>query len=715
MARQPLLVLLVVACLLLLPGSALAAGHHYHPGSAGAGDPYFPLDGNGGYDVRHYDLDIRYNPATDKLKGVATITAHATQDLSRFDLDFIGLTVRSVTIDGDSAKFRRDGQELIIRPRHGIADHASFVVRIRYDGIPQLIVDPALGANGWFHTDDGAVVVGEPHVAASWFPVNDHPSDKASYRFHITVPKGTQAVANGIFTGKTTKHGWTTWNWDAREPMASYLATAEIGKFAIDAYHQDGIRYWDAIDPDLLGPVATPHTGTQFAISQKADLSYKRLERTINVPGGGADLSFWVTGETEFPWDFMFVEAHTAGLDDWTTLPDLNGHNSQDTGFSCPLWLGFHPFLAHYQTENGDGTCSPSGTSGAWWAATGARDGWEQWDVDLSAWAGKTVEVSISYASDDVVQRNGLFVDDIVSSTGAGTTSFEADGDALDGWTVPGAPAGSQPNPNDWIVGTVADTPPNSGQIARASFARQPEILAFEASNFGRYPFSAGGGIVDDLPGVGFALENQTRPVYAREFFTDNINADDVVVHELAHQWYGDSVALKRWQDVWLNEGFATYAEWLWSEREGLGTAQDNFDFWYSVFADDDPIWQLTIGDPGPNDLFDFQVYFRGAMTLHQLRLTVGDAAFFKTLQQWAKTRGGGNGTTPQFIKLAEKISGQDLDPLFQAWLYSPTKPFVPAPLVAGRRLQLDLRHAPVSVRSLYERYGKGVTLDTGR
>ena len=419
-----------------------------------------------------------------------------------------------------------------------------------------------------------------------------------------------------------------------------------------------------------------------------------------------------MTGETEFPWDFMFVEAHTAGLDDWTTLPDLNGHNSQDTGFSCPFWLGLHPFLAHYQTDNGDGTCSPSGTSGAWWAATGARDGWEQWDVDLSAWAGKTVEVSISYASDDVVQRNGLFVDDIVSSTGAGTTSFEADGDVFDGWTVPGAPAGSQPNPNDWIVGTVADTPPNSGQIARGSFARQPEILAFEASNFGRYPFKAGGGIVDDLPGVGFALENQTRPVYAREFFTDSISADDVVVHELAHQWYGDNVALKRWQDVWLNEGFATYAEWLWSEREGLGTAQDNFDFWYGIFADDDPIWTLPIGDPGPDRLFDFAVYVRGAMTLHQLRLAVGDAAFFKTLQQWAKTRGGGNGTTPQFIRLAEKISGQDLDPLFQAWLFDPTKPFVPAPLVHGATVRVDLRHAPPAAQSLYQRYGHGIRLD---
>ncbi|HSS36832.1 MAG TPA: hypothetical protein VLR93_11210 [Patescibacteria group bacterium] len=340
MPRSVLVLLCVAISLLILPGAALAAGptHHYKAGSPGAGDPYFPLDGNGGYNVGHYDLAISYDPTTARLKGVATIEAKATQDLSRFDLDFDGLTIRSLTIDGHGAKYRRDGQELIVTPRHGIPNHQAFTVKVRYDGTPKLIDDPALGANGWFQTDDGAVVVGEPHVASTWFPVNDHPTDKASYTFHIKVPSGTQAVANGVLLGKTTKHGWTTWNWDAREPMASYLATAEIGKFVIHAYRQAGIRYWDAIDPDLLAPVATPRTGIQFAISQQADLSYKRLAHTIAVPIGGANVSFWVTGETEFPWDFMFVEAHTLGQDDWTTLEDVNGHSSQDTGASCPFW-----------------------------------------------------------------------------------------------------------------------------------------------------------------------------------------------------------------------------------------------------------------------------------------------------------------------------------------------------------------------------------------
>ena len=152
-------------------------------------------------------------------------------------------------------------------------------------------------------------------------------------------------------------------------------------------------------------------------------------------------------------------------------------------------------------------------------------------------------------------------------------------------------------------------------------------------------------------------------------------------MHELAHQWVGDSLAVRRWRDIWLNEGFATYSEWLWSEKEGLGTAQQIFDFFYNDFiADDDPWWQLVIGDPGPDLLFEFPVYFRGALTLHQLRLIVGDEDFFRILRTWAQVRAGDNVTTPEFIRLAERISGEDLDELFDAYLYTPGKP----PLLAG-------------------------------
>jgi len=675
--------MVVVLGLALAPGTAQAGGVRYTPGAPGAGDPYFPLDGNGGYDVRHYLLDVKYAPESDLLAGVATISARATQSLSRFNLDFEGLTVRSIKVDGDPARWRREGGELTVTPRRGLREGRAFTVVVRYDGVPRTLPD----GSGFIHTDDGSVIIGEPDVAATWFPVNDHPIDKASYTFRVTVPAGLEAVANGVLESRRTEGRWSTWVWQAREPMASYLATATVGEFDLRSYRADGIRYWDAVDSDLYEPLAEPRTGEGFAISQPADASYKRLARTIAVPAGGADLSFWVVRDTEPDWDFMFVEAHTVGADDWTTLPDGNGHTSDALGNPCPFWLSLHPFLSHYQTDNGDETCAPTGTTGAWHAASGASDGYEQWTVDLSAWAGRSVEVSISYASDEVVPFAGLFVDDVTVSTGAGTTSFEDDGDPLDGWTVPGPPPGTSENVNDWVTGTVDDIPPPAGTAIDGSFDRQPEIIDFLAQTFGPYPFSAAGGIVDDADSFGFALENQTRPIYALAFFSDPVSGDSVVVHELAHQWYGDSLAIARWQHIWLNEGFATYAEWLWSEREGLGTAQEIFDFLYDVaFPEDGPFWQVVIGDPGPDSLFDSAVYTRGAMTLHQLRLTVGDRDFFRILRTWAQSRRGDSVTTTEFIRLAEAISGRRLGALFDTWLFTPRRPdLAPATAAASK------------------------------
>jgi hypothetical protein len=664
---------------LLVAGAAPAGGWKhasFTPGAAGAGDPYFPTDGNGGYDTKHYLLDLKYTPATDVLDGVATIDAVATQNLSRFNLDLQGLTVHSIEVDGRRASWRRDGTELIVTPRDGIRDRDKFTVEVKYRGVPETLED----GSGFIHTDDGSLVIGEPHVAATWFPANDHPSDKASYTFRVAVPAGLEVVANGELKGRSTKNGWTTWLWDAKEPMASYLATASVGEWELRSYRHRGLKIWDAFDPDLWDPTGSPRTGSQLAISQVGQPSFKRLMRTIAVPTTGADLSFWIKRDTEFNWDFVFVEAHAAGSPNWTTLPDLNGHTSQYTGFVCPYWFGLHPFLEHYQTDNGDGTCSPTGTTGQWWAVSGDSGGaYEQWKVDLGAYAGSNAEVSITYASDDLVQLSGAFVDDIVVSTGVGSTSFENDGNTFDGWAVPGAPAGSAPNPNDWIAGTEADTPPPVGTVVDASFARQGEILDFEASIFGDYPFSAAGGTVDDLSSIGFALENQTRPIYAKAFFTDTFSGDSVLVHELAHQWFGDSLTVKTWRNIWLNEGFATYAEWLWSEHDGLATTQEIFDNFYFGIPPDDPFWQVIIGDPGPDLLFDISVYWRGGMTLHQLRLAVGDRDFFKIIRKWAQSREGDNVTTKEFIRLAEQISHEDLDELFDVWLFTPGRPELPA------------------------------------
>ena len=645
------------------------------PGASGVGDRYFPKDGNGGYDVRHYDLDLRYQPASDRLSGLATISATSTKKLSRFNLDLVGLKVNSIKVDGKRAAWSRKGHELRVRPHKAIGKREKFRVKVAYAGVPV-----GLEGAGFVHTDEGALVIGQPHVAASWYPVNDHPTDAASYTFHITAPQGRSVLSNGNLVKKATKNGLTTWTWYARDPMASYLTTLAIGGYDTKSYTADGIKYVDAIDSDLLEAVAVPTDGSQFAISQQANSAYKRLQHTISVPADGATIDFTMTRDTETDWDFVFVEAHTVGQDDWTTLEDVNGHTTQETGNSCLEWPDLHPFISsHYQTVDvGAETCTAEGATGEWWGASGASDGPEDWQVDLGEFAGSTVELSISYVGDGSVPLPGVFVDDVQVSTGEGTTSFES---GLEGWTVPGPPAGSPGNENDWIVGDADAVPESTGDIAAASLARQPEINGFLADAFGPYPWPSSGGIVFDTPGLGFALETQTRPAYAPDFFTDSVSGDGVVVHELAHQWFGDSVRLNRWRDIWLNEAFATYAEWLWSEYDDLGTAQENADFWYSNWEADDPFWQLPIGNPGPDGLFDNPVYYRGALTLHALRLQVGDDDFFEIVKSWPQARAGKTGTTAQFIATAERISGEQLDDLFELWLYSPGRP--PAPTLA--------------------------------
>lgn len=228
---------------------------------------------------------------------------------------------------------------------------------------------------------------------------------------------------------------------------------------------------------------------------------------------------------------------------------------------------------------------------------------------------------------------------------------------------------------------------------AKESVERTPEIVDWLAGRFGRYPFSSmGGSVVNE--NVGFALETQTQPVYDSVFFETGPDPS-VVVHENAHQWFGDSVALKRWQDIWLNEGFATYAEWLWSEKEGTGTAAELANALYDEIPADHPrFWSRAPGDPKPANLFYASVYWRGGMTLQALRGEVGDRDFFAILRNWTQRQRHGNGETSEFVALAEKVSGRQLDTLFQTWLYQPSKPLTrPAPgAVAARSSQAGAR-----------------------
>jgi Zinc carboxypeptidase/Immune inhibitor A-like, MAM domain len=238
---------------------------------------------------------------------------------------------------------------------------------------------------------------------------------------------------------------------------ASFLATSGI----LDPTDYPQFESWISAKWDRPGGPFAPHTGDFYVYSQIADITYKRLAHTINVPAGGATMSFWTSYDTEADWDHVFVEAHTVGQDNWTTLPDVNGNTTQATGESCKAensggWRTLHPQLDHYQTQEGQSACNPTGTTGAWNAASGNSGGWQQWEVDLSGYANQQVEVSISYASDWATQGLGVFVDDIEVSTGEGTTSFET---GLDGWTFPGAPPGSSPNPNDFFRTTAGGFP----------------------------------------------------------------------------------------------------------------------------------------------------------------------------------------------------------------------------------------------------------------
>jgi aminopeptidase N len=469
---------LAVALVLALPTSAVVTGgpalasspgtsRSAHPGAPGIGDPYYPLDGNGGYDVKHYDLAVRYAPATDALAGDVRIRATATQRLSAFNLDLDGLTIRSVTVDGQPATWSRAGTELTVTPRRSLGRGQPFDTRILYDGVPKTIHDPDLGDGGAFPTDDGVVILGEPDVAQAWFPSNDHPSDKASFSIALTVPDGLQALSNGSPAGHTSARGWTTWRWEQAAPMATYLAMAAIGHYDVKSYRADGIQFVDGIDPEL-----DPATYARVA----------------------------------------------------------------------------------------------------------------------------------------------------------------------------------------------------------TSFAREPEILRFLSGYFGPYPFRAAGGIVDADGRWAYALENEGRPIYTPPDFDTQEDGDSVVVHELTHQWFGDSLSVRTWSNIWLNEGFATYAEWLWSEHEGLGTAQQHFDDLYATPATSS-LWKAKVADPGPPNLFIGAVYDRGAMTLHELRRAVGDRAFFRILRSWAQLHRYGNVTTAEFIALSERISGRNLGALFTTWLYTPSKP----------------------------------------
>ncbi|WP_067812951.1 M1 family metallopeptidase [Actinomadura kijaniata] len=234
---------------------AATADTRYEPGAAGLGDPYFPDLGNGGYDVGHYHLKTAYDPDTDRLTGTATITATATRNLSRFNLDLYKMNVRSVHVNGADASFARTGErELEITPRRGLRERTPFTVVVRYDGVPQTLGGPIVFdlPYGFLHTRDGATVVSEPNAASTWFPANDHPRDKALFTIETTVPRGLKVIANGHLVKRWSARGKDTFLWREDRPMAPYLATASIGRFNVSTTTTGkGVPQLDAVDPEV--------------------------------------------------------------------------------------------------------------------------------------------------------------------------------------------------------------------------------------------------------------------------------------------------------------------------------------------------------------------------------------------------------------------------------------------------------------------------------
>jgi aminopeptidase N len=226
----------------------------------------------------------------------------------------------------------------------------------------------------------------------------------------------------------------------------------------------------------------------------------------------------------------------------------------------------------------------------------------------------------------------------------------------------------------DGVQGVLAYPRPIESRV-ETDFEPVGRMMALFQDRFGPYPFD-GYTVVVTPDALEIPLEAQGLAIFGSNHADGFHGSDRLIAHELAHQWFGNSVGLAHWKDIWLNEGFACYSEWIWSEHSG-GTSADALARQHHRGVASQP-HDIVVGDPGPTLMFDDRIYKRGALTLHALRRTIGDAAFFRLLREWTSTHGGGTATTDDFRRLAAGYSAESLDALFDKWLFAAALPRLP-------------------------------------
>ncbi len=221
-----------------------------------------------------------------------------------------------------------------------------------------------------------------------------------------------------------------------------------------------------------------------------------------------------------------------------------------------------------------------------------------------------------------------------------------------------------------WTTAVSRAVPARDFRRSRRLMRHSARLTAWLETQLGDYPFASTGGVTTSLTPP-FALETQTRPVYP----VLAPGAGPVLVHELAHQWFGNSVSVAGWRDMWLNEGAATFMEVRYGETRGRVAATRWLQQQYDDHRDDAAFWQVRLDDPGVARLFDHAVYVRGAMLLQALRGVVGEQDFWRLLRRWVAQHAGGNASTEDFVAMAGEVTGEDLGDFFAAWLGGSGRP----------------------------------------